>query len=344
MWWSSAWERKTEIGLPSAAHTLLKFTPAAITRTITSNAAGCGTAISSSWKASVGSPSRSARMTQAAIVGGSSPGSTSSMAIWLVSTDMDKPYAVSEPVVALDPEECEQHHSRDHERADAIDQEIVPGVDVADEPAEVLAEEAGHDGPDDEDRAADRQPRGDRVEAVGVRVEVGLREREQVVELALELAGDLRQVVADVTQVGPRALGQPLQAEDHLVRGLELLVLGGGDPVQLADVLLEPVAAREVLPARPGQDLDLKRVDVVLDRGDHGIERVGEPVKDAVDDDLLVMCGLFGERCMEVDQRRAGVLVDGGDEVARDVDVHLERLGRHARGEEDEQDMLRIRL
>ena len=77
--------------MPSAAQTLLKFTPAAITRTITSNAAGCGTAISSSWKASVGSPSRSARMTHAAIVEGSSPGSTSSWAIWLVSTDMAKP-------------------------------------------------------------------------------------------------------------------------------------------------------------------------------------------------------------------------------------------------------------
>ena len=43
-------------GSPSAAQTLLKFTPAAITRTITSNAPGSGTSISSSWKASIGSP------------------------------------------------------------------------------------------------------------------------------------------------------------------------------------------------------------------------------------------------------------------------------------------------
>ena len=77
--------------MPSAAQTLLKFTPAAITRTITSKAPGRGTSISSSWKASVGSPSRSARMTHAAIVEGSSPGSTSSWAIWLVSTDMAEP-------------------------------------------------------------------------------------------------------------------------------------------------------------------------------------------------------------------------------------------------------------
>ena len=60
----------TPTGSPSAAHTLLKFTPAAITRTITSNAPGSGTSISSSWNASIGSPWRSSRMTQAAIVRG----------------------------------------------------------------------------------------------------------------------------------------------------------------------------------------------------------------------------------------------------------------------------------
>ena len=78
MWWSSSgWEPNTDTGTPRAAHTLLKFTPAAITRTITSKAPGSGTSISSSWKASIGSPSRSWRITQAAIVSGSSPGSVS---------------------------------------------------------------------------------------------------------------------------------------------------------------------------------------------------------------------------------------------------------------------------
>ena len=67
-------------GLPSAAQTLLKFTPAAITRTTTSNAPGSGTSICSSWNASSGSPWRSSRITQAAIEAGSSPGSTSSCA------------------------------------------------------------------------------------------------------------------------------------------------------------------------------------------------------------------------------------------------------------------------
>src|SRR5919109_1730001 len=81
MWWPHwGWSpySNTDTGFPSEAQTLLKLTPAAITRTITSNAPGSGTSISSSWKASLGSPSRSRRITQAAIVFGSSPGSTSS--------------------------------------------------------------------------------------------------------------------------------------------------------------------------------------------------------------------------------------------------------------------------
>src|SRR5215208_44599 len=77
MWWSSSWAVKTDTGWPSAAQTLLKFTPAAMTRTVTSNAPGAGTSISSSWNASRGSPSRSSRMTHAAIIAGSSPGSVS---------------------------------------------------------------------------------------------------------------------------------------------------------------------------------------------------------------------------------------------------------------------------
>src|SRR4051794_9948565 len=89
MWWSnSGWELNTETGWPSAAQTLLKFTPAAITRTITSKAPGSGTSICSSWKASLGSPSRSWRITQAAIVSGSSPGSTLRSATALVSVAM----------------------------------------------------------------------------------------------------------------------------------------------------------------------------------------------------------------------------------------------------------------
>src|SRR3954454_5901248 len=57
-----------------------------MTRTTTSKAPGSGTSISSTWKASLGSPSRSWRITQAAIFSGSSPGSTSSLDTSAIST------------------------------------------------------------------------------------------------------------------------------------------------------------------------------------------------------------------------------------------------------------------
>src|SRR6201999_2157670 len=97
---------KTETGLPSAAQTLLKLTPAAITRTMTSKAPGSGTSICSSWKASFGSPSRSCRITQAAIVSGSVPGSTSSWVRLLVSTAKFPILPVGFPPAARDPRWC----------------------------------------------------------------------------------------------------------------------------------------------------------------------------------------------------------------------------------------------
>ncbi len=84
----------TETGSPSAAHTLLKLTPAAITRTTTSNAPGCGVSISSSWNASTGSPRRSSRITHAVIVSGSVPGSVATLATWLTSTATRHLFAV----------------------------------------------------------------------------------------------------------------------------------------------------------------------------------------------------------------------------------------------------------
>src|SRR3712207_2188092 len=133
MWWSSfGWERNTDTGWPSAAHTLLKFTPAAITRTVTSKAPGSGTSISSSWNASSGSPCRSSRITHAAMVGGSSPGSTSSCATCFVSIATTSPDSGaaedmrSEPVLALHPEQGAHQHGGDHEGADAVEQEVVP--------------------------------------------------------------------------------------------------------------------------------------------------------------------------------------------------------------------------
>src|SRR5919199_2830064 len=174
MWWSSSgWERKTETGLPSAAQTLLKFTPAAITRTITSNAPGSGTSISSTWKASSGSPSRSWRMTQAAIVAGSSPGSVSTCATCVRSTaigvsapscpDRRRPRRaggrrgagtlLTASVQVTGPAQPQPDHGgRQDHPADPEDREVGERVDVAHEPAEVLAEEAGDERRRDEDR------------------------------------------------------------------------------------------------------------------------------------------------------------------------------------------------
>src|ERR1700712_2309534 len=102
-----------------------------MTRTVTSNAPGSGTSISSSWKASSGSPWRSSRITHAAIVAGSSPGSTSSCATCFVSiattspdsggSDEDMP---SEPVLALHPEQRADHDRGHHEAAHAVEQEV----------------------------------------------------------------------------------------------------------------------------------------------------------------------------------------------------------------------------
>src|SRR5215212_10966716 len=145
MWWSSSCAVKTETGLPSAAQTLLKFTPAAITRTVTSKAPGSGTSISSSWKASIGSPWRSSRITQAAIVGGSSPGSTSICATRLVSTatiwrllvgavdPIPQPTpGASEEVAPLDVHQHPGDRGDGDRQAEAEREEAQRAVDVAD--------------------------------------------------------------------------------------------------------------------------------------------------------------------------------------------------------------------
>jgi hypothetical protein len=63
----------TSIGTPRAAHTLLKFTPAAITITSASFGPSVGTSITSSRIATRGSPYRSGRTSCACIRAGTSP-------------------------------------------------------------------------------------------------------------------------------------------------------------------------------------------------------------------------------------------------------------------------------
>src|SRR5688572_26679420 len=161
-------------------------------------APGSGTSISSIWKASRGWPKRSSRITQAAIVSGSSPGSVEIWATSAASTGMERdPIGGSEPVAPFVPQQDGEDRRRDHERADAEDEEVGARLHVADEPGEVLAEEAGDQRPHHEERRDHAQPRGGAVQALGAGVEVDPGQRGQVVGLALQLAADLREVVAD---------------------------------------------------------------------------------------------------------------------------------------------------
>ena len=84
---------------------------------------------------------------------------------------------------------------------------------------------------------------------------------EQVVVLALELAGDLGEVVADVAQVLARAAAEPGEVADRLRGGPEVVALVGEQPVVLADLLAQPVDLRELLAAGAVEHLGLERVD-----------------------------------------------------------------------------------
>src|SRR3954463_9032602 len=356
MWWSSfGWERNTDTGLPSAAHTLLKFTPAAMTRTVTSKAPGSGTSISSSWKASSGSPRRSPRITPPALGGGGPPGSPSSCATCFVSIATAAPDSGGrmvelEPVLALDPEDGPDDNCRHHETAHAVDQEGVAAVDVAHEPAEVLAEEAGHQGPREEERAADREPRRHRVEAVLVGVEVGRGERGEVLVLAGQRAGGLAEMVPDVAQVLARALREAGEVEDHLRAGLEAVALRDDPPGEPLDVLLQAVGIRELpLPRATKQNLALDRVDALLEQIDDGVEGVRQDVEDLVDDVVLGLRVGRVELVMQAVELGARRAPDGDDERAGDVDVDLDGLERRLglvpaapHGVEDEQQVVAV--
>src|SRR3954452_25369835 len=107
-----------------------------MTRTVTSKAPGSGTSISSSWKASSGSPWRSSRITHAAMVGGSSPGSTSSCATCFVSIAKATPDSGGrmvelEPALALDAEDGPDDNRWHHETAHAVDQDGLTALELA---------------------------------------------------------------------------------------------------------------------------------------------------------------------------------------------------------------------
>src|SRR4051812_6083177 len=124
-----------------------------MTRTITSNAPGSGTSISSSWKASVGSPKRSSRMTQAVMVSGSVPGS-----VWTSETRlMSRVIRRGSLQPATPPEEGVEERAGDDQAPDAEPPERRWRVDVLNQPCEVHSEEADDKAQRQEDRGDDRE-------------------------------------------------------------------------------------------------------------------------------------------------------------------------------------------
>src|SRR5687767_12918780 len=111
----------------------------------------------------------------------------------------------SQPLPPPPPEVQRRDERGDEEAPDPVADERLHGRDVLHQPAEVLAEEARDERPDEEERRDHGEARHRQVEPVGVRVEVRAREGVEVVRLAVELAGHLGEVVADVAQVLARA-------------------------------------------------------------------------------------------------------------------------------------------
>src|SRR3954469_1187679 len=343
MWWSSSgWYRKTETGCPSAAHTLLKFTPAAMTRTMTSNAPGSGTSISSTWKASSGSPSRSWRMTQAAIVAGSSPGSVSTCATCVRSTAIGLSALPAVRIVAATggrrgagtllavpvqvtrpPEPRRDHGDRAQSPPDAPDEERGERVDVIDEPAEVLAEEAGDDRERDEDRRQHAQARGDLVESVGRRLQVDVQ---GLGEQLAAVGGEVDREDEVVAHVGERVVDL---AGLHVQHALDRRVAAGEHVALRLDDLHEPEEPRAELgdapPVGGGGALEgplLEARDLGLAGAHEAEHALGQRVEDAVDDLLVgVRVGLADGL-----EQAAPLAVDRDDPARREVDVNLDQL------------------
>src|SRR4051812_2957505 len=357
MWWSSSgWYRKTETGLPSAAHTLLKFTPAAITRTITSNAPGSGTSICSTWKASSGSPSRSWRMTHAAIVGGSSPGSASTCATWVRSTAIRFPLPagallMSPPrrvgadgtllavavQVTRPPEPQPEHEHGADGPADPPDEKRGQRVDVVDEPAEVLPEEAGDDRKRHEDRREHAHPRRDLVEAVRRRLEVHVQCLGEQLAAVRDEVDREHEVVADVGEGVVRLAGLDVQhALDRVCAAGEHVALRHDDLEQAEQAAAQHDDAPAVRVGRLLEGVLLELGDFGLDVAQEREQALRERVEDPVDGLVVRVRGGRPHRV----ELRGRPAMHGHDAPLREVQVGLDRIvlvGLPQRAVEDDQ-------
>src|SRR3954454_12023586 len=207
-----------------------------MTRTMTSNALGSGTSISSIWNASTGSPWRSSRMTHAAIVGGSSPGSVSTRETCDRSTAMARkiirPSAARrsglEEAGAVEPPP--QQAGRQRHAPQPVAHEGLPGADVVHQPPEVLAEEPGHERQRQEDRRHQGELLRDLAEAVLDRGEVDVQRAGQEIAVGVDLLGDPQQVVVDVPEPVACLVGlEARQPLDQLAAAGHDVALGTDD-------------------------------------------------------------------------------------------------------------------
>ena len=220
---------------------------------------------------------------------------------------------------------------------------------MADEPAEVLPEEAREHDEREQDRREDGQALDDEVQAVRDRREVDVHRAGEEILVAVDQVGDADQVVEDVAEV---ALGLGVAARKHGRSAEELarhVALRADDAPQAVQLPLHAHDLLQVLVLGVAEDLVLDTVDplvVVLERRE---EAVGEAVDQAVEDDdrPLELARLARVALAELIAARR-VLSPHRDEVALRVeDVHLDEAVRVGRGRgpvDDEEDEVVVLL
>src|SRR5215471_7710539 len=175
----------------------------------------------------------------------------------------------------------EQQDQRHHETADAVRDERGKALDVVDQPAEVLAEEAGDKGQWQEDRREHRQlldggvlPDADPGLLDREDRHVGLQHRAEEVTLRGNLLLHKEQVVLDVAQVWPQLPGQggALDRGDHG----EQRVDGAVEVGRLVAQRVDPLGGRDAAGEHRGLDL----VDVALEPANDGRVVVNDLVED----------------------------------------------------------------
>src|SRR5262245_45347730 len=204
---------------------------------------------------------------------------------------------------------------------DPVADEFRPTVDVVNEEAEVLAEEAGDENQRQSERRNDGEPLDDDVEPVRDRREIHIhRAREQIL-VAVDQFGDTDEVVEDVAKV-TLGLGVAPRQDDHPAEELAGEVpLRSDDASQSVQAPLHANDLLQLLGLRTPEDLILDRIDIDVVVLEGREEAVREAVEQAVEDDdrPLELARLLGVALAEVVAGRR-VLAPHGDEVVLGIE------------------------